>query len=215
MVSKILELSYYNMKFSLSSVIPVEKKADNTLPSDSESNFYDFSDIHSTNDYPNSFIIEGKNIEIAKKEISNILNTIDLLKQKNKIPNQINYSINNLVYVLKYNKQYIRQAEDSIIYKTFLKYTPLTKTGKPSKNMCAISFCINKTACNQLKNGIYMINNTSDGEGFKPLFGGINYNRNKEITSAYLDFSNNKKNYSIKIKNGNFNNIDDIELTIS
>ena len=198
-VSKLLELSFKNMRFSLKSVVPVEEIEPKTEKSSSAADFFDFTNMQSIYEgIQKQYIIQDDNMKIAEKEISKALRIIDLLKEEKKIPESVNFDIKNIVYKIQFY--------------TFLRYTPLTSTGKVAKNMCTLNFDINEEPCEFLNEGLYTVNDYMDSEKHRGLGGVIKYNKDKQITEIYMFFYKDNISYHIKTKTDKVEKLDDIEF---
>ncbi len=205
-ISKLLELSFVNMRYTLNSVVTVEK-IEKINKNEEINNFFDFTNMRSIYEgIQKQFIIQDDNIKIAEKEIEKALKILDFLKNYKKIPESVNYNIKNIVYAVQYKKE--------IQLHTFLRYTPLTSTGKIAKNMCVLNFDINEESCEYLNEGLYTINNIMDGEKHKGLGGVIKYNKDRQITEIKMFFCKDNTFYNIKTKTSDIKKLDDIELTI-
>ncbi len=208
MVSKLLELSCKKMRFSLNSVIPIKEVSET---SNQNEDFFDFSNIKSINEgIQKEYIIQDKNEKIAEKEILKALNILAILKKYKKIPEDVTFDVKNIIY----GKQYNTFGESNSVLITFLRYTPLTSTGKIAKNMCTFIFDINRTASKHMIDGIYVVNNFEDDEEYDTLHGIIKYNKDKEITEISMSFFDRDKSYNIKTKTDIIEKISDVELNI-
>ena len=205
-ISKLLELSFKNMRFSLKSVVPVEESK--TKTDETNDDFFDFTNMKSIYEgIQKQYIIQDDNMRIAEKEIGKALKIIDFLKQENKIPETVNFDIKNIVYAVNYAME-----KNNIQFYTFLRYTPLTSTGKIAKNMCTLNFDINEEPCEFLNEGLYTINDIMDGEKHRGLGGVIKYNKDKQITEITMFFYKDDISYHIKTKTDKINSLDDIEF---
>lgn len=207
-VSKLLELSFKNMRFSLKSVVPVEESKPKTEENSSDEDFFDFTNMQSIYEgIKKQYIIQDDNMKIAEKEISKALRIIDFLKEERKIPESVNFDIKNIVYAMQYTMD-----KNNIQFYTFLRYTPLTSTGKVAKNMCTLNFDINEEPCEFLNEGLYTVDDYMDSEKHRGLDGVIKYNKDKQITEITMFFYKDDISYHIKTKTDKVKKLEDIEF---
>lgn len=146
-------------------------------------------------------------MKIAEKEISKALRIMDFLKEKKKIPKSVSFDIKNIVYAMQYTMD-----KNNIQFYTFLRYTPLTSTGKVAKNMCTLNFDINEKPCKFLNEGLYTVNDYMDVEKHRGLGGVIKYNKDKQITEITMFFCKDNVSYHIKTKTDKVEKLEDIEF---
>lgn len=208
MISKLLELSFNNMRFSLKTIIVIEQEKNNVSEA---KDFFDFSNMKSIYEgIQTQYIIQDDNMRIAEREISKALKILDILKENNKIPSDINFDIKNIVYATQ-----SANNKNDIQFYTFLRYTPLTKTGKIAKNMCTLNFDINEKPCECLNEGLFTIRDIYDSEMHSGLGGVIKFSNEIKITEITMFFIKNNISYHIKTKTDQIESLDDIELEIN